>query len=188
MTIITLARSKNKIESLKIVHTNNISTQAIKFPTITAVKLCNRLRFVKQATADPVQIPVIGAGIATNSITASHMLKVLCFLTFWSSSSTLCFLNFASSFAIILAKVLVFFSLAKTGFRQLRIINATRLLPKKLARKETNGESADAPHTSVAMPKGKAILASHIGTIAISITAKKLPPILLNIFCILSTI
>ena len=165
-----------------------MSIQPIRFPTTSAEKLCHKFRFVKQATADPVQIPVIGAGIATNNITASHTLKVLFFLIELSSSSTLCFLNLFSSFVTKLEKLFVFFSFEKIGFKQIKITKDIRLLPTKLATKDTKGDRAEFPHSSVAMPKGRAIRASQIGIIDINITAKKLPPILLKIFCIFSII
>ena len=54
--------------------------------------------------------------------------------------------------------------------------------------KDTKGESAPSPQISLAIPNGSPIRASQIGIIDISTTARKLPPILLNIFSKLSII
>lgn len=149
--------------------------QAIRLPVTIADKLCQKFNLVKHAIPLPAQTPVIGAGTATKTISADHTAKVLFLDVSSVCISFPCLLNLPSSFRTILLSALDFFSFAKIGRNKSKIKTDARLDPKKLATKETKGDSALSPQRLL-MPKGMAIRASQTGSIDINSVDQKLPP------------
>lgn len=176
-----LAINKNVVEFLKRVQTSIKSVQAIRLPTTIADKLCQKFNLVKQAIPLPAQTPVIGAGTATKTIRADQTANVLFLDTSSVCMSFPCFLNLLSSFRTILLNVLDCFSFVKIGRNKSKIKTDERLDPKKLAKKDANGDSALSPQTLL-IPKGIAIRASQTGSIDINSVDQKLPPLLTKKF------
>lgn len=176
-----LAINKNVVESLKIVQTSIKRVQAIRLPVTTADKLCQKFNLVKHAIPLPVQTPVIGAGTATKTIRADHTAKVLFLDVSSVCISFPCLLNLLSSLRTILLNVLDCFSFVKIGRNKIKIKIDAILDPKKLAKKDANGDSALSPQILL-IPKGIAIRASQTGIIDINSVDQKLPPLLTKKF------
>lgn len=176
-----LAINKNVVESLKIVQTSIKRVQAIRLPAIIADKLCQKFNLVKHAIPLPAQTPVIGAGTATKTIRADQTAKVLFLDVSSVCISFPCLLNLLSSLRTILLNVLDCFSFVKIGRNKIKIKIDAILDPKKLAKKDANGDSALSPQILL-IPKGIAIRDSQTGSIDINSVDQKLPPLLTKKF------